>query len=590
MFARAARFSLVTTLSFGLAFPPMAAAEAALRLESVTPDLALQANRNAADPEATLARLLPGVPREERATTLLGRARSVGASVGRIGEEIISLQAIIVMTAALGFQARREHREREALANGRPITENSESWTAMFGSGEFFLGALGTAGALAATKLSGGIMKALLKSTGQRVPFVGVLGAIASQSTLMTVGTAASFTWTEGVKALSSLEDMKRAEGIAGRAFAASTNWATFSASEDGRVFREILKNMQNILIVDHDARETWIYNTYRFGLARGEFLASVGALMSASAAAQLAVGAFTTGPITGAVATTILGGALGFGAMTALFGAELPQKLTKLIQNARAASNKSDLKNARKEIEWYSQYLTFRQRPSHQPSQVAYWNTLISTSIGRINVARENYANVMIERFYELLLETKKLEGNIALAEEALKDPRLSRAIYFEKDGQIVSFEKAREMGCGTKTCDLPGAYQLQALDKYRPILKEANDTLIKIGFKVINAYDQDERYARNLIAGDATYDIVGALAETLTTHMNRSALLALNLRYVLGGAHKPLGEALGQPLTDNQRLEFTKDLGGYYTHVYSEKMVYAEYATILKAQSDAR
>lgn len=593
-----ARTSLVALISFGLAVPPSAVAKATMQ---VTPEMALEANRKVADPEISLQRALPGVPQKERSAALKQKSLAVLSKMGGIGEDIVSLQAVIVMTAAMSYQVAREHGERIRLSNGLAkdagpdsalsIFFGPEAWSAIFGSGEFYLGALATSGVLATNKLSGFILNSILKNAAKRNAFITLMGAMVNQTTLMAAGTAAGFTWTEGVKALSTVEDIKRAEGLAGRALAASTDWSTFAASEDGRVFRAILENIKNLLIVDAEKREQWIYNTWRFGAARGEFMAAVGTLMGSGLAAQAIVGAFSMGPVTGAVVSAVVGGALGMAGMTILFGAEAPQKMTKLIQNARTNWNKSGMRNARKELAWYSSYLKFAKRPSHQPSQVAYWKMLFKTAIDRLNSAREDYANVMIERFYELLLETKRFESQIAIAEATLKDPKFLQQIYLEQDGQIVSYEKARERACGgSPYCEMPGTYQLQALDRYRALLVEANQELVKLGSRIIGAYDRDEQMMRDVIEGDGSYDPVGELAQTLTNQMIRSALLAINLRYVLGGAHKPLGDAIEQTFTDEQRAEFTKDLGGYYTQVYSEQKIFVEMLKTPGAQANAR
>lgn len=541
----------------------------------------------------------------------LQKTRRAANAVGRFGSEIIQLQALLIVVGAMAVSA--QHDRSELLKSGvaQPATstmptssnadpnaatqtcgsQNLTVLSSVLCSGDLYMGIVGAIPGVVGTKVAR-ILLGLTKLGLGRSGLATFISAMVSQATLISTSTAASFLWQEGIKNLTDAEQIHQAEGIAGRAIVAFSQgrFKQFQASSDGPLFSTILANMYKIARSDDQLRAQWLYNTWRFGMARGEFLAAIGSIMAASAASEMvsaisvtagtAILGTTTGVGGAAVSLTspvigfIVGGAIGIGALTLMFQAALPQTFTRALQNSRAFLDSGSLRRQRNTINILAFGFSVARYP--QASDLTYVQTykqLLDSSLNLENSARSGLTNIAVEKFYELGLEQSRMLGQIATAEAAIRNPQLTQNVYLDIDGQILSFAQAQAKLCTSwfQRCEIDKATQLQKLDQLKPQVKAADATLGEIAQSAVDLYAQDETWLLGLLR-DTRFVFAPPIAETLAQARQRAALLRDNLKIVFGSYSPNLSSYFGLNVQDGDADFSRQELSIYYTQSYVE------------------
>ncbi|MBX3022981.1 MAG: hypothetical protein KF799_15000 [Bdellovibrionales bacterium] len=588
------RALLIYALSAAVAVPPAFAAPAAAgRLPEVpvNPSSLRAALKSTFSPEAALARLTPGIPASERAAHLKARSQATLKGGARIANEILGVQAMIILAAVLSFQASQEHRELVKLSNNQMPEDTTADGACAAGShstlnvllcsGEFWTGAIGGAAFLGANSATQAVMRKFLQSAGSRLAFFKYLSAMSSGAFLMVGAQGASFLWTEAVKALPDAESIRKADGVAGRAMIALTSGqrAQFNASEDGRLFAAINENMWNILVVDASLRSQWMYNTWRFGLARGEFISAMAALMAAASAGEIVTGVAALGwsaPVLGFIVSM----GLGFGAMNLLFSADAPAQMTKAMQGMRSFTASGQMRRWRAEILTLSKsgFTSQRYPQAGQDGYIQVYERYLSDRIGYLESAREDFANVAIEKYYELLNVQQALESKIQIAETTVRSAALQKNLFVEVDNKIMSFEQAKAKLCPNENACAQNVHtQLETLKDLKPLVRESKARLSNAVQTLAAEYAYDRQSIQNLWQ-DSTLIFPFPIAQRLSEFQNRSQAIGESLTFILGGSDQDVARSQGLEVSEAELASFRQDLAEFYTQSFKEAPLFNE------------
>jgi len=586
-------------LSLSLVSAPMAYAEQGTAAPSeikVTPNALIKA---AAARESSYS---------EKLSAKFAKFNSMTEPIGTVGkyvDEVLQVQALLIMMAASSAQAAHEHSEMNRLSGkadaptgapeGACDAKSQSAIGTVFCSGDFFLGVLGGAAGMGLNHAGTAIFSRILKNAGG--PLVSVIGAMLSNSLMMAGSTSAAFLWSESVKLLPKAEMIERARGVAGRAGLAFAegHWSEFQASEDGAIFLQILANMNKIIHADPSIASHWIYNMWRFGVARGEFITNMTAIMAASTGGELvagavgatAVGAVTLGaPVIGFIVTC----ALGYFAMELIFRTGASDFFTRDIQALRQFYEKGQMRVDRDYISSLTVAFNQNRYPrAAEPDYVEKYSKWFDQYITAENKARSYWANVMIEKFYELLLKEKILETKIAAAEVAIKDADLQKQLYFDVDGEILSFQQAHEKIChdSNTSCSVDMSYQLKALDDLKPQFQGAEKALVPLAKSLVEEYEVDSRTAGQY---GCNTDLLfpPPITEQLVSFRDKAQALADNFRLILAGTNSEVAKELDVPMDttkdpatgaseeDKFATFARREISIYYTQSFDEDKVY--------------
>ncbi|MGE3759563.1 MAG: hypothetical protein AB7H97_17490, partial [Pseudobdellovibrionaceae bacterium] len=382
-------------------------------------------------------------------------------------------------------------------------------------SGEVFFGFVGgvaTRVATWATVEQG--LKALLKHSTKRVALIETIGIMATSFIMLAGFSASAHLWTSAVHVIGDKQKEEKAHNLFGRAAMNIWNWSEYTKTEDGQLAQEVFGNMYKILRIDKKLRQAWIYNFWRFGMARGEIVMNLGILMGAMAGgAYLGTATAAAVGATGAVSTWFIS----FAVVTALavsvsiamiaspdFG--VGESLTKVIQATRGAFAQSQHYLVKQQLtiatDAFDVHRTFSGR-------FAKYKKLYENRTRRhfenLRTQRVAYANVILEKYHDLREHIEKAEANIAMAREVLQNSEFRSQIMVKDGDEYLSYDQARKKVCNVDTrdyaCDLPVAAQLLTIDKAKEGIKEARLLLVELGEKLFTIYMDDADFLQGLM-----------------------------------------------------------------------------------------
>ena len=509
---------------------------------------------------------------------------------------------MFVVLAAVALHASQERNEIDRLTgkgaqatseSDKPLCHHENSTSVVeiaFCSGEFMLGLLAGGTFVTSSFLSKIVLKILLKNPIGRTPLLQMIGALASPALMMASATAASVLWTDAVKIQPEKENVERSKGILGRALIAraSGHWQDFANSPDGAILNSILENMSKIAKSDSKLRNLWLYNTYRFGLLRGETLSALIACVITKASQALVGTALVATGATGGLATPVaaflIAGAVGVSSMSAMLSGGFPQAVTEQFQNFRGFVDDNYVRADRLKIRRNFLMFTPDRFPlAASEKYTGYYNARLNEDLTSLTHSRNDWMNVMVEKFYEMLNTAQLTKIKIASAELAIKTADLQRNLFVDAGGQVLDFATARARTCldGRVDCDIP-AYQLKALEKLKPKVIQMDNQLADFAQSIVDQY----RYDIDLMNQPLTSSnfLLGPLSILIAKFRNDSSLLEKTLRIYFSAMNESVAQRLGivfdsriDPVTKESQKSMMEKvaieaLGIFYTQVFDE------------------
>ncbi len=580
-------FTLI--LSTAVGFAPLAYADSSAR------KLTARAVIDSDSPEnmraATQARF--GASSSE----LSGKVNKVLKASGHVvGSTILNdvIQASLIMAASAVAQLTRDRLERNRLLAGhQPKFEEvkTEAFQAaqdilcgadpkkasitseIACSGEFWMGFAGGAVARVGIEVTvGQALKALLRTNPTRAAIIQTVGTFATSFLMISGFTMAGHLWTQAVHVMNDSSKEERAHNLFGRAVAAYVggNWETYRETEDGKLASEIFTNMNNILLFDSELRQGWVYNAWRFGLARGELVVnlailmtalSAGSALGASGAAALGLSGFTAGAF-----AFIIASAVGAGVSAAIIylpDAEVGVKITSLIQDTRAwfanfnhSSIMYSLENSANgfDVNRFNTPITAKYR-------VRYENR-VRLLLPELRNQRVNGINVAFEKYFELRGKLEQAEATLAMAQEVISNSNLRDKMVVQSGAEIMSYQQAKENFCqGRSRCAIPLSYQLKKIDEAKIILKDGRLLLEQIANQIISVYDGDAQFLQGLL--DKTeLQFPADIAITMKNEADNLGIIAEKLGWYMGALHSNIARARGLTFDSETDLRVMKAL----------------------------
>lgn len=473
---------------------------------------------------------------------LKSQAKNITKAAGGVAASMILsdvIQATIILGVAVVAQTVKSRMERDHLLNGQSaryvdVKRETEKATedlfcAQSGigqeilcSGEMFTSVLGGLVARSGVEvLSATVLSMLLKSTPTRSLLMGIISAMASSFIMITGFSMAGYLWTQAVNFIEPSGTLtyqerlveqdkirEKAKGLFGRAIEMKINgrWAEYIQTPDGQLAQQAFQNMYDILLTHPEMRSTWIYNSWRFGVLRGEMITTVLLLVSAmetgtalgpavaTRAAQIGITSsvgfwsFVIASVFGAVASAAIVWApdLGFG-----------ETLTKAIQSTRAWLSQRGQERARMEIR--GSLYAFDTRYKMAQYQSSYETRLLTTLLPALKKQRNSVVNIALERYMDLQNKLDEARINIEWAKKVIEDSDLKTKVMYNDNGQnrLMTYEEARNQYClNPRSCSIPLNVQIKAISQAESLLAQAEQTLTDLATQVIEAYNEDYRF----------------------------------------------------------------------------------------------
>ncbi len=450
------------------------------------------------------------------------------------------LQATLIMFAAASAQLIKDRMERDRVLNGyQPKYEdvrqiavdaaqdvlcgNAPNRASVLSevtcSGDFLLGipgglaVRGTAGAAIHA-----LIKFLLKANPTRTALIQSVGSMATSFVMLSGFVMTGHLWTEAVLVTATDDNrrvddaiVERAHNMFGRALIQkiSGNWTEYSVTDDGKLAAQVFTNMYNILLTDQKLRNSWIYNGWRFGVARGELIVNLAVLMGAisagtaaggALAAVLGVGGWSAGAISFAMASAF---GMGVSYATIYFpDLEVGQRLTDGIQRARSFANGTNhsLVNSHLSVAAQAFHVT-RRFEGRNARYKRMWEARLRMLLPELRKARESWVDVAIEQYHELGQKVDAAEGMVAMVTEVLKNSALREAVMVQESGQFMTLAQARSKHCPVQNsrtgqradCDFPLATQIRKIESSNTMIREARQAMEHLARQILTAYDGD-------------------------------------------------------------------------------------------------
>ena len=518
-----ARGALVLILSLQMGLSPIAHARQA-NAPALTAEQTLVAQENISVKLAggdRLPKSLEGLRAKSKAAVALKAAAYVQREVLQISSTIIVLSAITFKAAAdrneLQQLSAGTYKQKQDTSPDAPICghrRDSGAAEDALCSGDFILGML-IGGGFAIGAGSVKVIDYFLRSSGKKIPFLNVALGLFSMPLMLSMAQAGSLLWVQATKYLNE-EEQSRAQGLAGRAVLAysAKKADEFNAGEDGKLFAKIGTIMGDIALVNQTFRDQWLFNVWRFGLARGEFIASIGTLMatgaigeSAGAGVAARLGLATAAGWSAAACGAILAGVFGIAGLYVVLNSSGPTGLTGMIQDSRQWLAGQRLAMNDSALHYIGERFLLVRHPKAKDSR--HVDNVTKYALSTIHVRtglRDDWANAGIEKYYEMRLEAEKLNQHIKMAEKVINDADLQKNLYFSENGEIISYYEVMKRLCPVPYtfpvgCRQPKeAYQLQALPKLRATLKEATALLPQLAEGIVDFYANEEKLADSL------------------------------------------------------------------------------------------
>lgn len=420
-----------------------------------------------------------------------------------------------------------------------------------------------------------------------------VVGVVSSF--LMLAGFQMSgYLWTQALQVINDPAKEAQARGLMDRwagAWLSGKGWS-FSMTSDGQLFNEIMGTVWKIVMVDGDLRAKWMDNTFRFGLARGEFIVNLALLMSALAIGNAVGGAIVVAlEITAgwAIALITFIVASVFAAVVGALVVFMPdlkigEALTAILQNYRSWSSWSYHDSLYASLDWNK--LGFKPIPEGSPYWYAseyevYRNDFIH-ELKSMSPSRADWMKVAIEKYYELTLKVSESEYLIEVATNVIKNSQFRDGVMMQDGQTLVTFEEAKKKFCGVRqasgpkgglvalNCDFKMSYQLQKIDESRKTIEDAKKTLVEIAREMLTNYESDVMRIQQVM-DDESIIYPPEIAQEMLIQRDTAHYIFSDLAWMLAAKHEEIRLEKGLEFADDQqRLELKAGADAFFTRGY--------------------
>jgi hypothetical protein len=537
------------------------------------------------------------------------KVQLINAAKGIVGGVMSDVfQMSLIMAASAAAELYKQRHKNELLLNGyKPKFEDVQAGTIQAAqdiicssdprndtiksgigcSGEFWTGIAG--GAVLRSGMAGItiLLQLFGKTAKTQTALVRIVGTFASSFLMIAGFTASGQLWTQAVHVLGDKQKEERAHNLFGRAVIemAKGNWSNYVKTEDGQLAAQVWENMRNILRYNDDLRAAWIYNAWRFGLARGEIILNLGVLMAA-----LEVGG-TLGASAGASVTSALGlSGLGAAATSATiafivasaFGAGISAavvyapdwgvgpKITTVIQNTRAFTSQTMRTLTQIHLMAASEALDVNR--SDTPLAQRYrkiYEQRARTLFTRLRSERRDIMNVYLEKYYELREAVEKAETTLAMAKEVIQNTEFRKSLIVKGENEYMSYDEAWATNCKAHSpdysCNVPAAYQLKVIDESKKLVADARHLMEEIAEQMISIYDGDSRFLQSLL-DKTNLQFPADVAIAMKDEADNTGMIAEKLIFYMGSLHSRVAAAHALRFESDTEKAITRSRAGNF------------------------
>jgi hypothetical protein len=515
-------------------------------------------------------------------------AKMLNAAKGA-GHAIMSdvFQMSLIMAAAAVAELYKQRHKNELLLNGyKPKFEDVQAGTIQAAqdlicgsdpknttitseigcSGEYWTGVAG--GFVLRSGMAGvtALLKLFSKGAKTQTALVRTVGTFATSFVMIAGFTASGQLWTQAVHVLGDKQKEERAHNLFGRAVVemAKGNWSNYVKTEDGQLAAQVWENMRGILLYDANLRSAWIYNAWRFGLARGEIILNLGILMAAlevGGALGAGAGASVTSALglSGLSATAasasvafLVASAFGAGISAAVVYAPdwgVGPKITTMIQNTRAFVSQTQHTLTQIHLLAASDALDVNRfdTPLGQRYRKIY-EKRARTLFTQLRGERVDIMNVYLEKYYELREAVEKSEATLAMAKEVIQNTELRKNLIVKGDNEYMSYDEAWAANCKVPSrdysCNVPAAYQLRVIDESKKIIADARHLMEEIAEQMISIYDKDSNFLQSLL-DKTNLQFPADVAMAMKDEADNMGMIAEKLIFFMGALHPRIAAA---------------------------------------------
>jgi hypothetical protein len=527
------------------------------------------------------------------------KAKMLNAAKGA-GHAVMSdvFQMSLIMAAAAAAELYKQRQQNELLLNGyKPKFEDMQAGTAQAAqdiicgnnpknatitgeiacSGEYWTGVAG--GFVLRSGMAGvtALLQLFSKGAKTQTALVRTVGTFATSFLMIAGFTASAQLWTQAVHVLGDKQKEERAHNLFGRAVVemAKGNWNNYVKTEDGQLAAQVWENMQNILLLDADLRSAWIYNAWRFGLARGEIILNLGILMAALEVGG-ALGAGAGASVTSALglsglSATVASASVAF-LVASAFGAGISAavvyapdwgvgpKITTMIQNTRAFM--SQTKHTLTQIHLVAATDAFDTSRFDTPLAQRYrkiYEKRARTLFTQLRDERVDTMNIYLEKYYELRESVEKSEATLAMAKEVIQNTELRKNLIVKGENEYMSYDEAQAANCKTvrrdNDCNVPAAYQLRVIDESKKIVADARHLMEEIAAQMISVYDKDSNFLQSLL-DKTNLQFPADIAIAMKDEADNLGMIAEKLIFFMGSLHSRIAATHALRFeTDNEK-----------------------------------
>ncbi len=441
-------------------------------------------------------------------------------------------QSAIIMFVAAAAQVAKDRLDRQRLLSGHQLSyqevkdATSEAAESLFCgsknsvtqevlcSGEFWIGVAGgwtVRSALELTVMN--VLKYLLKHSVTRTALIGSVATMAASFLMLGGFVMSGHLWTESVHLLDDPVKENKAHSIFGRAVGqwVSGNWSEYVKSPDGQLAAEVFGNMSSILQNDRDLRGTWLYNGWRFGVARGELIVNLTILMGAlSVGSSLGSGLAAVTGVSGfwavvmvAVVSTFFAGGVSY--LTVQFpDLEVGGRLTSLIQDSRAYANRAAHSITRSQLQITIDTFGFDRHWDSRNIQYKFmWERRLNLLMPKLREDRQYLNNVLLEKYQELRLKVDQSKAVVLVATEVIQNSRLRALIVYDEAGTAMTYAEAKRAYCpqvsrtGLRAdCEFPLSLQLKKLAAAAKTIQAGEAVLTELAKEILQNFDGDIQF----------------------------------------------------------------------------------------------
>jgi hypothetical protein len=518
----------------------------------------------------------------------VSKAEVLAAGKGILGGLMSDVfQMSLIMAAAAAAELYKQRQKDKLLLNGyKPKFEDVQAGTIQAAqdiicgsdprnaivlgeigcSGEYWTGIAG--GTVLRTGMAGItlLLKLFSKGAKTQTALVRVVGTFASSFLMIGGFTASGQLWTQAVHVLGDKQKEERAHNLFGRAVIemANRNWSNYVKTEDGQLAAQVWNNMRDILLYDANLRSAWVYNAWRFGLARGEVVLNLGILMaalevggalgtSAGASVTTALGlSGLTASATSLIIAFVVASAFGAGISAAVVYAPdwgVGPKITTMIQNTRAFVSQTQHTLTQIHLLAASDALDVNRfdTPLGQRYRKIY-EKRARTLFAQLRSERVDIMNIYLEKYYELREAVEKSEATLAMAKEVIQHTELRKNLIVKGENEYMSYDDAWVANCKVPSrdysCDVPAAQQLKAIDESKKIVADGRLLMEEIAEQMISIYDKDSNFLQSLLdKTNLQFPADDAIA--MKDEADNMGMIAEKLIFFMGALHPRVAAA---------------------------------------------